>query len=71
MNDYEIGLMQTLMPLCLIVKLNHDLNQNQRFKKDKSGQQIIRGIIPLKKMSKSGILWVGQLKSTLRNLHTN
>ena len=46
MNDYEIGLMQTLMPLCLIVKLDHYLNQNQRFKKDKSGQQIIRNIIP-------------------------
>ena len=46
MNDYEIGLMQTLMPLHLIVKLNHYLNQNQRFKKDKSGQQIIRNIIP-------------------------
>ena len=46
MNDYEIGLMQILMPLCLIVKLIHYLNQNQRFKKDKSGQQIIRGIIP-------------------------
>ena len=46
MHDYEIGLMQTLMPLRLIVKLDHYLNQNQRFKKDKSGQQIIRNIIP-------------------------
>ena len=46
MNDYEIGLTQTLMPLHLIVKLDQYLNQNQRFKKDKSGQQIIRNIIP-------------------------
>ena len=34
MNDHEIGLMQTLMPLRLIVKLDHYLNQNQRFKED-------------------------------------
>ena len=46
MNDYEIGLTQMLMPLCLMVKLDHYLNHNQRFKKDKSGQQIIRNIIP-------------------------
>ena len=46
MNDYEIGLTQMLMPLRLIVKLDHYLNQNQRFKKDKSGQKLIRNIIP-------------------------
>ena len=38
MNDYEIGLMQMLMPLCLIVKLDHYLNQNQSQNKKRLNQ---------------------------------
>ena len=38
MNDYEIGLMQMLMPLFLIVKLDHYLSQNQRQNKKRLNQ---------------------------------